>query len=474
MAVLDELEAGILVDGQPLQEYDNDDPEEDSQPQTIVKYVKAPTGAAFAIYVRIPREYQITSEGLLYRFDADGKTMVKKYSSQEELRRGNADKRVIALGTRGRYESGACNRRPLLFTKINFEEVRSQLGSANSTSSGHTQSSATSSLDELEDLGTIKVNVFNVKNIREAPKESFGKKETSLKPIKAGKEKLDAHHITLRVTLGSAQPSDSGVGLVSDQVGDYPIASFIFKYRTEESLRQLNVIRAGVDTQEEPTGRLTLGELRAEHRTHQSGGTSASRRGSVVSQEIQQILRSPKTPENQFHHFRSLRRGSSAATTPTPTPASARFDLFREPPEPVTPKNSMSMSPPEPVSRRGSLTPTTIPSGRLSSDSHARSLMPSTPSTISTIPEESPSETTPRASGRKRTRSTSTLQAPRGSTSSDADTPMSNNSAIPTSATSSDDDDDDDAPTRRSNPKKLPKESISFWSPRPPELRRSS
>lgn len=125
MAVLDNLEADIRVDGQPLREYDNDDPEEDSQPQTIVKYVKAPTDAAFAIHVRIPRDYQMSSEGVVFKFDADGKRMTQKTVSQEEVRGRTGGKEIIALGRRGRYESGACNRRPLQFTKINFGKPRS-------------------------------------------------------------------------------------------------------------------------------------------------------------------------------------------------------------------------------------------------------------------------------------------------------------------------------------------------------------
>lgn len=125
MAVLDKLEADVRVDGQPLLEYENNDPEEDSRPQTVVKYVEAPTDAAFAIHVRISKDYQMTSEGVIFMFEADGKGLTKKTVAQEELHGRASDKEVVVNGRRGRYESGALNRRPLRFTEINFGKPRS-------------------------------------------------------------------------------------------------------------------------------------------------------------------------------------------------------------------------------------------------------------------------------------------------------------------------------------------------------------
>ncbi|KAL8930200.1 MAG: hypothetical protein Q9208_000817 [Pyrenodesmia sp. 3 TL-2023] len=151
--------------------------------------------------------------------------------------------------------------------------------------------------------------------------------------------------------------------------------------------------------------------------TSTQSGTTTSRRSSSVSQQLELVSSSPQTPENRFYDsIRSRRRGSSATATHTP----ARFGLSREQPEPVTPRSPTAFFPPEPVSRRGSLTLTT-PSGGLFMDPRVRNPVPITPSTIATIPEESPSENTPRASGRKRTHSTSSSPTiPPESTSTDS------------------------------------------------------
>ncbi|KAL8930201.1 MAG: hypothetical protein Q9208_000818 [Pyrenodesmia sp. 3 TL-2023] len=232
MAVLDKLKAEIHVNGQPLPEYNNDDPEEDCGPQTVVRYVEAPTDAAFAIPVRISPDYQMTSEGIIFKFEADGKRLSKKIVSQKELQGRASDKEIVVSGKRGKYDNGALNRRPLQFTEINFEEVASLIESG-TVSSSYSESSVTSSPDELEDLGTVTIKVFKVKNIRESDGNSLGDTDPSLSPIKASKKKLDAQCITLRVTFGAPQPHGSKEGRVSDQVGDSPIATFIFKYRTK-------------------------------------------------------------------------------------------------------------------------------------------------------------------------------------------------------------------------------------------------
>lgn len=84
-------------------------------------------------------------------------------------------------------------------SNFNIEEIMPQTESATSISSNNTESPGTCPLDELQDLGTVVVMFFRVKNIRDSDKKSFSRTERSPNPFKTSRDKLEARYITLRV-----------------------------------------------------------------------------------------------------------------------------------------------------------------------------------------------------------------------------------------------------------------------------------
>ncbi len=72
MAILGKITAEVLVDGQALQEYEDDDMKEDD-PKLAVKYIEATSGANFHIRVSILGSFKITSDAISLQVHLDGK-----------------------------------------------------------------------------------------------------------------------------------------------------------------------------------------------------------------------------------------------------------------------------------------------------------------------------------------------------------------------------------------------------------------
>ena len=71
MAILQGIEAKIVVDGRPLPEYEDD--EEDIQnAKTVVKYVEATTGSQFGLDLSASESFKFTSNGISFKIIIDG------------------------------------------------------------------------------------------------------------------------------------------------------------------------------------------------------------------------------------------------------------------------------------------------------------------------------------------------------------------------------------------------------------------
>jgi hypothetical protein len=71
MAILGKITAEVLVDGQALQEYEDDDMKKDD-PKLAVKYIEATSGANFHIRVSILGPFKITSDAISLEVHLDG------------------------------------------------------------------------------------------------------------------------------------------------------------------------------------------------------------------------------------------------------------------------------------------------------------------------------------------------------------------------------------------------------------------
>lgn len=105
MAVLRGLKVTIEVDGEALQEYDEEDDfgdddqyDEDQDadynpdPDSVTKYVEARSDKAFAIIVKIKRCFEYLTDVLVFEFLLDGKPVDGRFIHEKTLRQRRAVK----------------------------------------------------------------------------------------------------------------------------------------------------------------------------------------------------------------------------------------------------------------------------------------------------------------------------------------------------------------------------------------------
>lgn len=71
MEIIGDIQAKIIVNRQPLQEHE-DEEVEDENPDAVVKYIEATSGAKFGINIIVPMSYRFSSDALLFEISLDG------------------------------------------------------------------------------------------------------------------------------------------------------------------------------------------------------------------------------------------------------------------------------------------------------------------------------------------------------------------------------------------------------------------
>ncbi|KAL8722938.1 MAG: hypothetical protein Q9181_007387, partial [Wetmoreana brouardii] len=391
MAVLDFFEADIRVNRKPLPEYENNDSNEIPEERKIIKYVEAPTGAAFSIYVSIARGYQMISEGIRFSVWIDGKAMAGKIVRKKAFESCQSRWSYVDRGVDIRVDDSTFNFRPYVFTKIDFGDTdQSSTGSPYwsagpaSLSVGSTRSSVGSRTSvnsdamaqgDLQDLGTITVKAYRIKNIIDVD-GSF--EQVDMEPFKTRsrklKRKLKDSGITQNVTLG-APSLQSPLKTVSSEYVDgksQPIATFVLKYRTKEALELLLVIPSADPLLSMPIEDLSREQSQELHRrlrphSDHSGVRTRLERISRRSAALSEVRETP----NPTASSTDLCQGNTMTNPePVPQPTSTPSPLVEtvprrslrspKPPIPAHEQLSMSRTPPEPVPGRSSF-PTVAP-----------------------------------------------------------------------------------------------------------------
>ena len=115
MAILKDIKVAIMVNGQELKEYDDEDIGNDDQ-NSVSKYVEATSDAEFEIMTSAPRWYQFTSDGLGMDVYLDG-----VYVDNRLLRKENAGTiggwRCFFKGAR-RFDGNQWESKPFNFREI--------------------------------------------------------------------------------------------------------------------------------------------------------------------------------------------------------------------------------------------------------------------------------------------------------------------------------------------------------------------
>lgn len=89
MAILKDIEVAIMINGQELREYDDEDVGNDDQ-NSLSKYVEATSDAEFKIISSAPRWYQFTSDAVRMEIYMDGASADNCLLLKEDADRINA------------------------------------------------------------------------------------------------------------------------------------------------------------------------------------------------------------------------------------------------------------------------------------------------------------------------------------------------------------------------------------------------
>ena len=94
MAILKEIEVAIVVNGQELKEYDDEDASNDDQ-NSVSKYVEATSGAEFQIVTSAPIWYDFSSDAVLMKIYLDGAYVENGLFLKKDARRTRARQRTF-------------------------------------------------------------------------------------------------------------------------------------------------------------------------------------------------------------------------------------------------------------------------------------------------------------------------------------------------------------------------------------------
>ncbi|KAH3917425.1 hypothetical protein HBI56_118040 [Parastagonospora nodorum] len=222
------LRAEILVDGQPLPEYEDDE----AELNTVTRYIEASSNKEFVLRWEFghpfPERY-----GVEMRVSIDGAAYRVKIKEANELYRPGGHTKTGV----GHKKNHQCFRRNYRFTALNIvEEVP---GTVN----------ARQLKQDLESKGNIRMEFRFISNMRESNGDHRSSKKATLQPMGAIPEKaLKGDARSHQATLGEPRPARPRRARQEyDYVDATPFATFVFKYRSRASLKALRIINDAED-----------------------------------------------------------------------------------------------------------------------------------------------------------------------------------------------------------------------------------
>ncbi|KAF2013667.1 hypothetical protein BU24DRAFT_452510 [Aaosphaeria arxii CBS 175.79] len=225
MAVLSFREHGdfkveILVDGQPLEEFKDDD--EEDKPNEAMRYVMATSGKEFAVRFTAARPYPKYT--ILVNIYLDGKWVRGRYVDKDDKGKVEIKGTIQTLGDRWLSQN-------FRFAELEINESISNV--------------APESLREtIKSLGEIKVSVHYVQNL--VPKNTQKRDKSNIQDIGPLSEKsLKGKALSHRVEFSEAKPTTRTTNSKSCTYVDpqkHPQATFLFRYRSKNALQAAYVI----------------------------------------------------------------------------------------------------------------------------------------------------------------------------------------------------------------------------------------
>ncbi|OCT51331.1 hypothetical protein CLCR_08692 [Cladophialophora carrionii] len=230
MPILDKFEVQVFVAGTRAEEFDDDEEEGGASrgTQEITKYIEAVSGAFFEFKFFAEANYKITYEqAISFTVFVDGERIIGTYMQGEDFQGATADGTRVEGSCSGRFSMESTGSKLYKFQFADLETRDLEL-----------DDDVSSFKEKYGDLGTLKVEVWRITLLDAWPARDYSRKDLETVPEKALKGRpLDVATRLAPVTVTRTTPSRRMRFL-----GDRPLATFTFKYRTRRALQSLLIV----------------------------------------------------------------------------------------------------------------------------------------------------------------------------------------------------------------------------------------
>ncbi|KAK2763971.1 hypothetical protein FQN54_009590 [Arachnomyces sp. PD_36] len=309
MAILGEFEVTVIVNGNAVTEYNVDEDDQDSaqQPNTVTKYIEAVSDAEFSLNVSILPHYELRGDIVGWHLYVDGVHAESITVAKEDFEKGRCVQpiRFCLKGTKHeRY--GKWMLQHFKFSSISFGQSGDQ--------EEHVSVDRASQAGNLEvKAWCYRLNSYRAKD----PNPPFN-------PLRNVSEKsLKGQALSHTVGLGSCENTEKYYCYVDvERLGDAPLATFVFKYRSRKALQDLTIIPRSptpVPVEQRPVDDLSMEEMR--ELIQQLRAEAAVKRGAqpATKQEIQSGI---KRERSESRDLTSVNSSGETSRTPATEPDS--------------------------------------------------------------------------------------------------------------------------------------------------------
>ncbi|KAF1850026.1 uncharacterized protein K460DRAFT_326500 [Cucurbitaria berberidis CBS 394.84] len=235
------LKVEIIVDGEPLPEFD--DQEADQESHTKTTYIEAKTGADFVV--------RYTVSALFSTDDISAQICIDGDEGNHNAHESHELNNTLVHTVEGRLSKAG---RRVFIQKFQFAEL--------TIVDGNTQLINKSLVQKLASLGMVTVKIQRIANLRKVRGGPSFKEDSKVDvvPEKALKGDARSHQAKLGIPK-----THSKVHWWDWDIIDEPFATFNFKYRSLDALKILQIIPrtpSPVPLEERPEDDLNLNELR--------------------------------------------------------------------------------------------------------------------------------------------------------------------------------------------------------------------
>ncbi|KAL1797330.1 hypothetical protein ACET3X_003936 [Alternaria dauci] len=253
------IKVEVRVDQVALQEYDDDEAE--SSTNTMSKYIEATSGSEFDIRFEITPKWPDHSVSFTSYIDG---LSVQSYLVRQDRFMGASHEALIAGPTHTKNGQWFISKFAFSALKIDDSDFRSAEDQL---------------MEDLKEMGEIKIHGFFVKNVRNSSNQEAPAVSTSdfgNIPEKALKGKALSHETTLRAPEATSELTYLTFDYVNTR--REPFITFKFKYRSKAALQSLLIISrdpSPVPLEDRDVDTLTLEETRELLRRQRERGDAA-------------------------------------------------------------------------------------------------------------------------------------------------------------------------------------------------------